>query len=71
MKASDLREKQIDELEKELISVRKEQFNLRMLQGSGQVVRPHLFGQASKNIARIKNVISEKQRATHDTSDDS
>ncbi len=61
MKAMDLREKQIDDLEKELVALRKEQFNLRMLQGSGQVVRPHLFGQARKNIARVKTVIAQKQ----------
>ncbi len=61
MKATELREKQIDDLEKELVALRKEQFNLRMLQGSGQVVRPHLFGQARKNIARVKTVIAQKQ----------
>jgi len=62
MKASELRDKQIDDLEKELVALRKEQFNLRMLQGSGQMVRPHLFGQAKKNIARVKTVITEKQK---------
>lgn len=61
MKATELREKQIDDLEKELVALRKEQFNLRMLQGSGQVVRPHLFGQARKNIARVKTVIAQKK----------
>ena len=61
MKTSELREKQIDDLEKELVSLRKEQFSLRMLQGSGQAVRPHLYGQAKKNIARVKTVIAEKQ----------
>ncbi len=67
MKASDLREKQIDELQKELVAVRKEQFNLRMQQGSGQMVRPHLFGEANKNIARIKTVITEKKRASENS----
>ncbi len=61
MKASELREKQIDDLEKELVALRKEQFNLRMLQGSGQMIRPHLFGQARKNIARVKTVIAQKK----------
>ena len=67
MKASELREKQVDELQKELVALRKEQFNLRMLMGSGQMVRPHLFGQASKNIARIKTVITEKKRASENS----
>ncbi len=71
MKASDLREKQVDELEKELVALRKEQFNLRMLQGSGQMVRPHLFGQAKKNIARVKTVIAQKQATEQKASENS
>ena len=67
MKASELRDKQIDDLEKELVSLRKEQFNLRMLQGSGQMVRPHLFGLAKKNIARVKTIITEKQNASENS----
>ena len=67
MKASELRDKQIGDLEKELVALRKEQFNLRMLQGSGQVVKPHLFGQAKKNIARVKTVIAEKIKASENS----
>ena len=63
MKASELREKPVADLEKELVALRREQFNLRMQQGSGQMVRPHLFDAARKNIARVKTVIAEKQRA--------
>jgi len=61
MKASELREKPISDLEKELVALRKEQFNLRMQMGSGQMVRPHLFNAARKNIARVKTVITEKR----------
>ncbi|OED36294.1 50S ribosomal protein L29 [Chromatiales bacterium (ex Bugula neritina AB1)] len=64
MKASDLREKAVAELEQELVALRKEQFNLRMQMGSGQGVRPHLFNEARKNIARVKTVIAEKQQAS-------
>lgn len=64
MKTSDLREKAIPELETELVALRKEQFNLRMQMGSGQMVRPHLFNEARKNIARVKTIIGEKQRAS-------
>jgi len=63
MKATDLRSKKIEELETELVSLRKEQFNLRMLRGSGQSVRPHMFSQAKKNIARVKTVITEMRNA--------
>jgi len=63
MKASELREKSLAELQDELIALRKEQFNLRMQMGSGQIVRPHLFGAARKNVARVKTLIAEKKRA--------
>lgn len=62
MKASDLVGKDIAELEKELVSLRKEQFNLRMAMGSGQMIRPHLFKQARRNIARVKTVIEQKKQ---------
>lgn len=63
MKAADLRAKDVGELEQELVSLRKEQFNLRMAMGSGQMVRPHLFNEARKNIARVKTILTEKKRA--------
>ena len=62
MNASELREKSVDELETELVELRKEQFNLRMQRGSGQTVRPHIWQQARRNIARVKTVIREKQQ---------
>ena len=62
MKAADLLTKDVADLEKELVSLRKEQFTLRMAMGSGQMVRPHLFKQARKNIARVKTVIAKKRQ---------
>ncbi len=41
MKASELRESTAEELQKELLELRREQFNLRMQGGSGQLLRPH------------------------------
>jgi large subunit ribosomal protein L29 len=64
MKASDLVAKNVAELEQELVSLRKEQFNLRMAMGSGQMVRPHLFKLARRNIARVKTVIAQKKQET-------
>ena len=40
MNASELREKSIGELENELLALLREQFNLRMQRGSGQLPRP-------------------------------
>ena len=62
MKAADLLSKNVADLEKELVSLRKEQFNLRMAMGSGQMIRPHLFKQARRNIARVKTVITQKRQ---------
>ena len=59
-RASDLQEKSAEELTGTLHELRKEQFNLRMSQGSGQEVKPHLFKLVRRNIARVKTVLSAK-----------
>lgn len=63
MKAQELRKKKSEELNKELIDLRKEQFNLRMQRGVGQATRVHQFKLNRKNIARVKTVMNEKQMA--------
>ncbi len=60
LKANDLQAKSPDELTATLHELRKEQFNLRMSQGSGQEVKPHLFKLVRRNIARVKTVLSSK-----------
>lgn len=64
MNTNELREKSIDELQKELTALMKEQFNLRMQQGSGQDVKPHLFKQTRQSIARVNTLINEKKSAS-------
>ncbi|MGN8159358.1 50S ribosomal protein L29 [Salinisphaera sp. RV14] len=59
MKATDLRQKSADELNEELVALRREQFNLRMQQGSGQLAATHQFGRIRRDIARIKTVLNE------------
>ena len=68
MKASELRNKSVAELEEELLSVRKEQFNLRMQKATGQLARPDQIGKVRKDIARVKTVISELARQPGETS---
>jgi large subunit ribosomal protein L29 len=60
MKASELRQKNVEELQQELYALLREQFNLRMQQATSQSSRPHLFKQVRRNIARVKMVLSEK-----------
>lgn len=61
MKASELREKSVEELQQEIDNLSKEQFTCRMQKSTGQLGQPHLLGQIKKDIARIKTVIREKQ----------
>lgn len=60
MNASEFRAKKDDELRQELVNLRREQFNLRMQQATGQLVRPDQYGKVRKNIARIKTVLAER-----------
>jgi large subunit ribosomal protein L29 len=57
MKASELKTKSKDELLEELVSLRREQFNLRMQQATGQMARPDQYRKVRKNIARVKTVL--------------
>ena len=60
MKTSELREKSAEELNEELLKLRKEQFHLRMQKASGQLGQFHLLKETKRDIARIKTVIQEK-----------
>lgn len=59
--AKDLREKDEAGLKEELLNIRKEQFNLRMQQGAGEMSKPHLFKNARRDIARVKTILAEKK----------
>ncbi|MGD9152587.1 MAG: 50S ribosomal protein L29 [Gammaproteobacteria bacterium] len=63
MKSSELRAMTVAELEKELHELLREQFNLRMQKGSGQLTRTHLLKNVRLNIARVKTIITEKAKA--------
>lgn len=60
MKANDLRDKSVEDLNKELLELAREKFNLRMQQGTGQLTTPHLIKVARRNIARVKTILNEK-----------
>ena len=60
MKANELRSKDSAALQESLLELRKEQFNLRMQQGSGQLQRPSQMRQVRRDIARIKTILHEK-----------
>jgi large subunit ribosomal protein L29 len=63
MSAKELRQKTAADLQKELIELRREQFNLRMALASGQASKPDQFGKVRRSIARVKTVMGEQRRA--------
>lgn len=60
MKTADLREKSVEELNRELLNQLEAQFKLRMQKSTGQLNQTHLLKQARRDIARIKTVLTEK-----------
>ena len=60
MNAAELRDKTTEELEEELVRLRREQFNLRMQRASEQLPQTHLVRQCRRNIARVKTMMREK-----------
>ncbi len=63
MQAGDLRAMSRDDLVKELVNLRREHFNLRMQRATGQLARPHEYGRVKKDIARVKTILGELDRA--------
>ena len=62
-KFEDLRQKSDDQLTDELVSLKREQFNLRFQAATGQVEKTHRVNEVRKDIARIKTVLRAKQTA--------
>ena len=63
MKAGDLRTKSVDELKDTLVNLRKEQFNLRFQQASGQLENTARVRQVRRDISRIKTILRDMQQA--------
>ena len=64
MKVSEMRSKSAKELTTELVSLRKEQFALRLQRATGQAPKPDQFGKVRKSIARLKTVQRELRGKT-------
>jgi large subunit ribosomal protein L29 len=63
MKASELKDKSVEELNGELNGLLREQFNLRMQKGTGQLSQPHRVSQVRRDIARVKTILNEKAKS--------
>ena len=62
MKAADVRAMSLDQLDDEVLKLKKEQFNLRFQRANGQLEKTSRVRQVRKQIARIMTVMSEQRR---------
>ncbi len=62
MNATELRKQTKDELNSTLVELAREQFNLRMQKGTGQLAKSSQIKQVRRDIARINTVLSEMAR---------
>jgi large subunit ribosomal protein L29 len=63
MNTKEMRAKSPEELNKELIELRKAQFSLRMQVATQQLTKTTELGRVKREIAQIKTVLTEKARA--------
>ena len=63
MKAADLREKTPDQLRDQLASLKKEAFNLRFQQATGQLESTARMQVVRRDVARVKTIINQKAAA--------
>lgn len=60
MKASELRNKSVDELKAELLELLKAQFGLRMQVATQQLANTSQIGKVRRDIARVRTLLREK-----------
>jgi len=60
MNAADLRLKTVEELQEELVDLRREHFSLKLQRATGDLNRHSEYGRVRRDIARIKTIITEK-----------
>ena len=63
MKAVDLRAKSVEDLNNELVELRRAQFSLRMQIATQQLTKVDQISKTRRDIARVKTVLSQKVKA--------
>ncbi|MDG1826142.1 MAG: 50S ribosomal protein L29 [Henriciella sp.] len=61
--ATDFRSKSPDQLKEDLLQLKKEQFNLRFQQATGQLEKTARIKIVRRDIARVQTLLREKARA--------
>ena len=64
MKTTELRAKNVEELTKELLELRRAQFGLRMQQATQSLTKSSEIPRVKREIARVHTVLSEKAKAS-------
>lgn len=60
MKASELQEKSVEDLQQELLELRRQQLGQRIQHSTGQLAQTHEVRELRRDIARIKTVLNQK-----------
>jgi len=63
MTIDEIRGMTADQLQEQLLNLKKEQFNLRFQVATGQLEKSHRVNEVRKDIARIKTVLRNKTAA--------
>jgi large subunit ribosomal protein L29 len=61
MNATELRTKKPAELKQKLIDLLKNQFDLRMAKGNGQLTKINVLKEVRRDIARVKTIIKQQE----------
>ena len=61
MKTSEIRKMSIEDINKKIVEIKTELFELRMKQATGTLEKPHMINALRKDVARLKTVLTEKQ----------
>ena len=64
MKAGELRDKTPDQLREELASLKKESFNFRFQQATGQLENTSRMRSEKRDAARVLTILNEKSKAS-------
>jgi large subunit ribosomal protein L29 len=64
MKASELRSKSVEDLQKELLELRKAQFGLRMQLATQSLTKNSEIQRVKREIAQVHTVLTEKAKAS-------
>ncbi len=61
MKTADIRTMSVDQMDDEVLKLKKEQFNLRFQRATGQLENTSRVRQVRRDIARVKTIARQKK----------